>query len=283
MQLPAQLSRNKSNVYKTSFGHILIIAGSQQMLGAGALSALAALRSGAGLVTFAVPKSLNAIAQKKVNNCVMTLPLRETDNQSISLSAYSQLKNKLEKYSAIALGPGLSRDPSTKRFVLKLISNCTKPIVIDADALFAIAGHLQCLKSINSVKILTPHPGEMKQLINRPIKSIEKSRKSTADEFAKKYRCTLLLKGHRTVVASPGKRIYINKTGNTGMATAGCGDVLTGMIAAFLGQGLQGHEAAKFGSYLHGKAGDLAVKSISHISMIASDIIDFIPAAIKKG
>lgn len=282
MQLPTLLSRRKPNVYKNKFGHALILAGSKQMLGAAALSSLSAIRSGCGLVTSGIPESLNSTAQKKISNEIMTLPLKETKEQSVAFSAFRQVQNLYSKYNVIAIGPGMTTHPGTQKFILKIIAASPHPLIIDADAINTIAGNLKILTLTKTIKILTPHPEEMARLTNLKKKFIESNRKKVAVGFAIKYNCILLLKGSRTIVASEKGKIYINKTGNPGMATAGSGDVLTGMIAAFVGQGLPAFDATKYGAYLHGKAGDMAAKSKSRLSMIASDIIDFIPEAIKN-
>lgn len=282
MRLPTQLSRRKKNSHKNDFGHVLILAGSKRMLGAAALTSHATIRSGAGLVTLGIPRSLNTAIQKKIPNEVMTWPLPETPAQSLSFSAYLKIKDYFTKYSLIALGPGLSTEPSTQKLVLKIIENAPLPIVVDADALNALAGHLSSLKKSKSSKILTPHPGEMSRLINKPRKHIQEHRAQIAKDFSNKHNCTLLLKGHRTIVVSKNKRLHVNTTGNAGMATGGSGDVLTGIIAAFMAQGLSGYDAAKYGAFIHGRAGDLAAKAKTQTAMIASDIIVNIPTAIKK-
>ena len=282
MPLPTPLSRRKSNVHKNRFGHVLVLAGSRQMLGAAALTSLAAIRCGAGLVTSGVPQSLNTATQKKVSNAVMTLPLKETSAQTLAFAALKQIKDSYPSYDAIAIGSGLSRNLSTQRLILKIIETSPIPLIIDADALNALCQSLDSLTKTKTLKILTPHPGEMSRLAKKKKNAVEENRKDTARSFARKYHCIVLLKGNKTVVASPQKKVYTNATGNSGMATAGSGDVLTGMIAAFVAQGLSGFEAAKYGAYLHGKAGDLAAKSKSRLAMIAPDIIDCIPAAIKK-
>ena len=283
MRLPTLLLRRNNNTHKNDFGHVLILAGSRRMLGAGALCSISAMRAGAGLVTFGVPQSLNSTALKKISNCIMTMPLTETKDQALSVAAFNQIKKDLFKYDCIAIGPGMSTGSSTQKLILKIIGTSLTPLVIDADALNAVSRNPDVLKKTTTTKILTPHPGEMSRLTGLKKTTIEKNRKDVAQKFAEKYNCILLLKGHNTVVAWPGAKstIYINKTGNPGMSTAGSGDVLTGIIAALVGQGLSGFDAAKFGAYLHGKAGDLAAKKKTKISLIASDIIDFIPAAIK--
>lgn len=282
MQLPTQLSRRNKNVHKNTFGHVLILAGSRNMLGAAALCGLSATRCGAGLVTVGIPKSLNNTLHKKLSPVIMTLPLPETSKQTLSFDAYKQLKTKIKNYNVIALGPGLSQNRSTQKLILKTIETSPKPLVIDADALNALPEHMKNLTKTSTPKILTPHPGEMARLTGIKKSTIEYDRKKISREFSKKHNCTLILKGYQTVVASPDGKTYINKTGNPGMATAGTGDVLTGIIAAFLAQGLGAFNAAKLAVYIHGKAADLAVKKQTRLSMIATDIIENIPGAITQ-
>lgn len=274
MPLPAPLSRSNPRSSKKDFGHVLIIAGSPAMLGAAALSSLAAMRSGAGLVTAAVGRGLNLTLQKKISHVVMTKPLAQSRSGAFSPKAYSQIKKIWDQYDAIAIGPGLGREPGTQQLTRQVIIHCPKPLVIDADALFALAGHVQILLKARGPCILTPHGGEMSRLTNQSVRTIEASRLKTARDFAHRYHCVLLLKGYRTIVASPEGKTYINHTGNVGMATAGSGDVLTGMITAFLGQGMSPFDAAKYGAYYHGKAGDSAAIKKSKAAMIASDIIE---------
>jgi hydroxyethylthiazole kinase-like uncharacterized protein yjeF len=282
MPLPAPLLRRNPKAHKNQFGHVLILAGSPTMLGAAALSGLAAMRSGAGLVTLGVPKSLNLTLQKKISPVIMTWPLPETSQQTFSLLAYQDLKKRLNSFQAIAIGPGLSQNTNTQRFILKVIENVKQPLVIDADALNAISENTRSLTKISNTKVLTPHPGEMARLTHLPKVYIEGHRQTVAKDFAKTHKVILLLKGHETIVASADGEIYVNKTGNPGMATAGSGDVLTGMIAAFLAQGLSGFEAAKWAAFLHGRAGDLAAKAKTKISIIAMDIVENIPRAMAR-
>jgi NAD(P)H-hydrate epimerase len=282
MRLPAPLLRHNPNCHKNDFGHVLILAGSKRMLGAAALACTSAMRAGAGLVTLGIPESLNSAAQKKISSVVMTLPLQETKEQSLSLKAFPAIKKELGRYDVIALGPGLSQNPSTKKFILKMISSLNKPMVIDADALNALAGNLDTLCKSENIKILTPHPGEMSRLIKRSVHFIENNRKAVAQDFAKKYHCIVILKGHKTIVASPKGKIYINKTGNAGMAKAGTGDVLTGIIAALLAQHMDSFEAAQIAVFLHGKAGDMAARQKGKSSLIATDIIETLPLAFKN-
>lgn len=282
MQLPLPLLRNKPHRHKNDFGHVLILAGSSSMLGAAALVGLAAMRCGAGLTTIGIPKSLNPSLQQKISPVIMTLPLPETKEGTLSKTAYATIMSKLKNVQVLALGPGLSGDPTTQNLILRIIANCPLPMVIDADALTALAQDISVLQKNTSPKILTPHPGEMARLTGYKKDFIENSRKKIAGDFARNYHCTLVLKGHQSIVASVKGELSVNSTGNVGMATAGSGDVLTGMIAAFLAQGLAAYDAARLGVYLHGLAGDLAAKEKTAISLIATDIIEKIPLALKK-
>jgi hydroxyethylthiazole kinase-like uncharacterized protein yjeF len=280
MRLPTPLSRRNKNVYKNTFGHVLILAGSQNMLGAAALASLSAMRSGSGLVTVGIPESLNKTMQQKVSHVVMTLPLPETSQGSINVPAFKTMQEYFKKIQVIALGCGMTTQPGTVKFIHKIISASPVPLVIDADGLNALAGHLKILKQTRTSKILTPHPGEFARLLGIKKERVEANRSKLCSAFAKKWNCILLLKGPNTIVAS-SDQVYINKTGNAGMATAGSGDVLTGMIASFLGQGLSPFDAAKYGAYCHGKAGDRAAQSVSRTSLIATDLIDAIPHVLK--
>ena len=281
-ELPLILSRSNPRQYKNNFGHVFILAGSAPMLGAAALTALSVMRSGAGLVTLGVPQSLNPAAQKKISNVIMTLPLRETKDHCVSSAAFKRIKEYLRRCNVLALGPGLSRNPSAQKLVLRLIKAIDLPVVIDADGLNNLAGHLRILKKQKAVRILTPHPGEMARLIKVSIACVESDRKKTALRFAKKYNCVVLLKGHRTIVASPDGRVTINGTGNVGMATAGSGDVLTGVVSSFIAQGVETNQAVRSAAYIHGLAGDLAAKDLGKASLIATDLIDYLPQAFKK-
>lgn len=282
MKLPVPLLRGKLDSYKNQFGHVGVLAGSRNMLGAAALTSLAALRSGAGLVTVAVPQGLNKTAHKKIAHEIMTLPLKATRQETPSLASFEQIRQNYGRFDVLAVGPGLSRHPSTQRLVLKILATCPKPLVVDADALYALIGHDDVLQKTGIAKILTPHLEEMARLIHRHKNEVANNCRQLALEFAQRHHCVVVLKGHRSLVASGEGEIYINTTGNPGMATAGSGDVLTGMIASLLGQGLPAFDAAKWATYWHGKAGDLAAKRKTRAAMIASDIIDYIPEALRR-
>ena len=278
MRLPTRLLHRSPEAHKGDFGHIFILAGSVRFSGAAVLCAGGALRSGAGLVTLGIPKSLITPVIKIKPKEAMILPLAETKEGTLSLSAFRKLKDFCKNISVLVVGPGLSQNKSTQALARKVISKINKPMVIDADGFNALSGGLK----IPQDTILTPHPGEMARLLWVSVKKIQSERIKAAVTFAKRHRVILALKGHNTVVADYKGNLYVNKTGNPGMATAGSGDVLTGMIAAFLGQKLNAFEAAKYAVYLHGLAGDLAAREKTQLSLIASDIIDYIPKAIRK-
>ena len=284
MRLPTQLLRRKANTNKSDFGHIFILAGSSSYSGAAVLCAEAALRSGSGLVTLGIPQSLNSPLIRIKPEEIMTLPLPETASGSLSIKAYAKIKFFAQKVNIIVIGPGLTRDKSTQALVRRVIKNITKPMLIDADGLNALTGYLKLLlltSDSRSTTILTPHPGEMARLLGISVKEVQKNRRGLVLKFSRRYKTTLVLKGYHTLVGDSKGSLYLNKTGNPGMASAGSGDVLAGMISAFLGQGLDAFSAAKYGVYLHGLAGDLAAEEKTQISLIASDIIGKIPEAIK--
>lgn len=285
MRLPAQLLQRRPDAHKGDFGHIFVLAGSARFSGAAVLCASAAMRAGAGLVTIGIPQGINnAIIRIKPEEA-MTLPLLQTRAGTIGENAYKEIKKFAQSVDKLVIGPGLSQNTSTQRLIRKVITGINKAMVIDADGLNALAGHLDILRkpgTVNREAILTPHPGEMARLSGASVARVQASRIELSKEFAKAHKVVLVLKGQRTVVADHAGNTYINKTGNPGMASAGSGDVLAGMIAAFLGQGLTAFEAAKYAVYLHGVAGDLAAKEKTQLSLIASDIIEEIPQAIKR-
>jgi len=280
MRLPALLSRRNSNVHKNQFGHVLVLAGSSRMLGAAALCGLAAMRTGAGLVTIGVAKSLNLTLQSKISNTIMTMPLVETSGH-IAFGAYAQVKKIFSKYQAVAIGPGMGQEAGTKKFVFKIIRECPLPVVVDADALNILSLDVNILNHAQGPRILTPHCGEMARLTGLTRQAVEKGRLKIARDFARCFECVVVLKGHRTIVASPSGKTYVNTTGNSGMATAGSGDVLTGMIAALVGQGSKPFVSAKIACHWHGLAGDYAAKKTGKLSLIAADLIDQIGIAAK--
>lgn len=282
MRLPTRLLQRKLNSHKGDYGHILILAGSSKFSGAALLCAEAALRAGAGLVTLGIPKSINPALIKNKAKEVMTLPLAETKEKTLSLAAFAKIIAFLKNTDVLIIGPGLGKNKSTYALIRKIIKKINIPAVIDADALNALNNYLGILKSHTCELILTPHQMEMSRLFSIDVNLIKKSRKLIAKKYAKYYNSVIILKGHNTVVTDGSKNLYINKTGNPGMATAGSGDVLSGIAGAFLGQGLDSFKAAKYATYIHGLAGDIAANNKTQMGLIASDIVDYIPDAIKR-
>jgi len=281
MRLPAQLLRRKADSHKGDYGHILILAGSSRFSGAGLLCAESALRSGAGLVTLGVPESINLALIKVKPRELITFPLPETKEGTLSLTAFSKISVLLKGVDVLIIGPGLGRNKSTYALVRKVMHKAIQPKVVDADALNALSGFPAVLKAHKGQLILTPHQKEMSRLFDIDVNLIKNNRKMIAKKYAKHYNSIIILKGHNSIVTDGLKKFYINRSGNPGMATAGSGDVLSGITGAFLAQGLDSFQAAKYATYVHGLAGDLAAKDKTQMGLIASDIIDRIPDALK--
>lgn len=267
--------------HKGDFGHLLIIAGSLGKTGAAALCALGALRSGAGLVTIASPRSVNPIIAGLVMEA-MTAPVAETLDQTMASDAIAVLLTLVRGKKAVALGPGLSLHPETQALIRTLVPKLSCPVVIDADALTAIAGHEAAVANNSAPVILTPHPGEMGRLLGCSTEQVEQDRPAAAREAARRYHAWVILKGAHTLLADPSGRLWINPTGNPGMATGGTGDVLTGVVGGLLAQSCPLPEAAAAAIYLHGLAGDLAAKELGEAGMIAGDLAARLPAAIRR-
>ena len=266
--------------HKGDFGRILIVAGSLGRTGAAHLAALGALRSGAGLVTVATPRSsLPILASMGAE--YMTEPLDETPAGSIDYAAVDRV---LEiKADVIAIGPGLGQDPSTAAFVQSLVERAGVPLILDADALNAFAEEPERLVGRDGVDmIITPHPGEMARLLDTAVEAVQKDRLNAAREFASSHKLHVILKGHRTVIAGPDNRAFLNLTGNPGMATGGTGDVLAGMVGAWFAQLLDAEAACKIAVYLHGAAGDLAEADEGEVSLLAGDLAGRIGDAILE-
>jgi NAD(P)H-hydrate epimerase len=256
--------------HKGDFGRVLIVAGALGRTGAAHLSAMGALRSGAGLVTVATPRSCVGILAS-MGAEYMTEPLDETPFGALHFAALDRLF-ELDA-DVIAVGPGIGRDPGTVAFVHGLLERAGVPVVVDADGLNAFASDPDRLMGRDGVDVIvTPHPGEMSRLLGAGIESVQRDRLDHARRFASGHRVHVVLKGHRTIVATPEGRAFVNLTGNPGMATGGTGDLLTGMIAAWVAQLLDAEAACKLAVYLHGSAGDLAAAETGDVSLIASDI-----------
>jgi NAD(P)H-hydrate epimerase len=266
----------KQDIHKGDRGHLLILAGSTGKTGAATLTALGALRAGAGLVTLGVPKSLNPILENKLTEA-MTVPLPETGDGSISLEAEEDIKGLMEGKTALAIGPGLSTNSETLGVVRDIVASCPLPMVIDADGINALSGDLKALADPKENKILTPHPGEMGRLIGQTSRDVQHDRVGTVIHFVKKYGCHLALKGARTLIGEPNGEIYINPTGNPALSSGGSGDVLTGLIGGFLARGWPVAKAAIAGVYLHGMAADFLEECMGQAGVLASELLNALP------
>jgi NAD(P)H-hydrate epimerase len=272
-----RLARRARDTHKGDFGRVLVVAGSSGMMGAACLTAQAALRSGAALVTLAVPRSLQDVAATKLTS-VMTLALAETPARSFSPRALEELRTAAKDFDCVAAGPGLGRHPETVLFAQQLPTVLEGPLVLDADGLFALAEKPENLLR-EAPTVITPHPGEMARLTGLRVGEVQANRREHAAAFAQRYRCVTALKGAGTVVTD-GQRLYVNTTGNPGMATAGSGDVLTGMIAGLLPQMKDVFSAAVLAVYAHGLAGDRARDRLGEVGLTAEDILAEVPLAL---
>lgn len=285
--LPPRAEGRDSN--KGTFGTALLLAGSQGLIGAAVLCAEAAARTGAGLTTLAVPQDAQSAAQARVSPVVMTRGLPQTPHGALALAALEPALALAQRAQAVGLGPGLggTHDPDTRAFVRGFVSRCPVPLVIDADALNILSAEPDHgavrLQARPAPTVLTPHPAEMARLLGIDTSAVQADRRSAVETAAARFGCTVLLKGARTLIASPQGTLHVNATGNAGMATGGMGDTLTGIITALLAGGLAGHEAASAGAYLHGLAGDLVAGAHGgKAGLLATDIIDTLPRAIAR-
>ncbi|KKM25359.1 hypothetical protein LCGC14_1595770 [marine sediment metagenome] len=282
-EMAALLPERPSNAHKGDFGHVLVLAGSRGKTGAAFMSSGACLRAGAGLVTLGGPETLDTAYQKRVTE-QMYLPLPDTGKGALSEKALEPVLSFIkERATVLAMGPGMGTEPETVKLVRGLIRESPVPMVLDADALNALKGNPSTLRNAKAPVVITPHPGEFSRLMDKAamaIKDIEADRIGSALAFAKKTGVTVLLKGAPTVTATLDGQSYINPTGNPGLAKAGSGDVLTGIVAALLAQGLSAGNSAVLGAYLHGLAADIAVtEGTSARSLIASDVMKSLPSA----
>ena len=272
-----RLPRRPRDSHKGDFGRVLLIGGSRGMAGAMGLAGMSALRGGAGLVTLAVPEPcVNTIPGFEPS--YMTAPLAADDQGRISGSSRDDLVNLLAHADVVACGPGLGRSEAVVDFVCWLYETIEQPAIFDADGLNALAARPEALTRSGGPRVLTPHPGEFARLRGNERKE---GNRQLAVECAEKWKCVLVLKGHRTIVTD-GSDTFDNPKGNAGMATGGSGDVLTGLIAALLGQGLSPLDAARLGVYVHGRAGDLGAEKLGQVSLIARDLIEYLPAALME-
>jgi NAD(P)H-hydrate epimerase len=275
------IPKRPTNTHKGEYGHTLVLAGSRGKGGAAGLTGLAALRAGAGLVTLAVPESCHQALEFNPLE-TMTVALPETKSGCVSTKAVDVIMETLKGKNALAIGPGLSTDKETVRLLETLLPQVECPLIIDADGINALGKSGKLIDQIRAETVLTPHPKEMSRLSGWSVQDILNQRIERAGEYAQEHNITLLLKGARTVVAFADGTVLINPTGNPGMATAGSGDVLTGLIAGLISQGLSVPSATSAGAFIHGMAGDIYAEANHLIPLIASDLLDKVPEAIKR-
>ncbi len=274
------LPKRSPFAHKGDCGHVLVVAGSAGKTGAACMTASSALRVGAGLVTLGIPASLNSLASAGALEA-MTLPLPETEEASLDLSALEPILEASDRVQVLVLGPGLTIHQSTVALVHRLVQESPLPMVIDADGLNALAQRIEILSGREAPTLLTPHPGEMARLVGRSTGEVQGERVEVTQRLAREKGVFVALKGARTAVAEPGGRAWINPTGNSGMASAGMGDVLTGAVAGLLAQGMEPLDALLSGVYLHGLAGDLASETLGKRGYLASDVIAALPRALS--
>jgi NAD(P)H-hydrate epimerase len=278
-QVPALPSR-AADATKGRFGRVLVVAGSRGMSGAAVLCGTAALRGGAGLVRVATPAEVCPVVAAG-SPCYMTAPLPADGNGRLDAAGETELLDLAGASDVVAAGPGLGRSPSLTDLLTALISRTTTPVVLDADGLNAFQQDPGRLKGRAAPLVLTPHPGEFGRLLGTDAAAVQARRQELAVRFAAENGLVLVLKGQGTVVTD-GRRVYVNPTGNPGMATGGTGDVLTGLVAALVGQGLEPFAAAVLGVHCHGLAGDYARDDLGEASLIATDLLHYLPRALRN-
>lgn len=279
-ELRKALIPRRGDSHKGDFGHILVIAGSTGKTGAASMTSEASLRSGAGLVTLAIPESLNQILEMKLTE-VMTEPIPDEGRGFFGKAGLEKLLSLCQGKDLILLGPGIGTHPETVEVVKEIVTSFPKPLVIDANGLNCISKDVDILTGAKAPLILTPHPGEIARLRKISTKEVQERRIDMAREFAKEYGLYLVLKGARTLISSPHGHVFINPTGNPGMATAGMGDVLTGMIGGFVAQNMPIIDALKLAVFLHGYCGDKAKEQWGERALIATDVMAKIPEILK--
>ncbi len=274
-------TRRRRDGHKGTYGHLLVLAGSKGKTGAAVMAGKAALRMGAGLVTIGTADAaVSGVARGMME--LMTEPLPDTSEGTISAGAVAAAERIARGKDAVVLGPGLTIHPSTAEFVRTLIPRIKVPLLVDADGLNILAGHLELLRAAAGPVVLTPHPGEFGRLTGLSVSEVQARRLELAPRFARDHNVILVLKGFRTIVAAPNGRVSINPTGNPGMATGGSGDVLSGMIGSLLVQNKDALGATRAAVYVHGLSGDLAAARLSEKALIAGDLIRFLPSAVKS-
>jgi len=277
----ALLPHRAPDSHKGDFGKLFVLAGSEGFTGAAALTAESSLRSGAGLTVLGCPSGLNDIFESLLTE-VITKPLPDVrKRRCLALRGLGEIREMIKWSDAVAVGPGIGTYHETRDLIFRLISKLDKPAVFDADALNILAKNNDYLKNHSAPLVISPHHAEMSRLTGKSVAEIEEDRIDITREFASHYNLVCILKGAPSVIADPSGHVWLNPTGNEGMATAGSGDVLTGLIGALLAQGLMDIDAAVLGCYIHGMAGELACEKLGSFGMIAGDIMRFLPEAFK--
>ncbi len=278
------LPRRKRNSHKGTYGHILMIGGAAGYAGAIAMAARAATRSGVGLVTAVVPRGISSMVSTAVLEA-MIHGAGETESGSLVSDCWAPWRDRLDEFSAVLVGPGLTRHDESRLLVRQILKDCPVPLIMDADALNVIEGgldELRCLRRAGCSLIITPHPGEMGRLMKCSAGEVQSTRFTAAVESAEKAHAVVVLKGAGTLVAEQGQALNINMTGNPGMATGGMGDVLSGLLAGLLAQGMKPFDAARTAVYIHGQAGDEAAYENTEYCLTAGDVIDSLPYAFQR-
>jgi NAD(P)H-hydrate epimerase len=282
----AVVPKRRPDGHKGTFGAVLIIAGSRNFSGAAVLAGMAAVRSGCGLIRLAIPDGIADVVSSDVIEAVK-IPLPQTDTEALSPAALESLLEMSAEAQAIAIGPGIGTDRRTQELELDFLAEVEKPTVVDADGINNLVGHLALLSRAKAPLVLTPHPGEFSRLTGLKPADINADRVGSARRFATERKVVLVLKGASTVIAAPDGTVFVNPTGNSGLAKGGTGDVLTGLITGLMAQGMSPLDAACAGVYLHGLAADVAVQSLTEYCLAAGDLPDFLPqafaAVIKEG
>lgn len=280
INIPDQIPPRKQDAHKGTFGEVLFIAGARGYLGAPYFSALSFLKAGGGYSRLAAPASVSSFIATKGSEIVM-IPQKETPSGSIAFDNKDSLLELANKMDMVVMGPGLSLNEETQELVRYLAENIEKPLLIDGDGITAISKNLNCIKRRDKTTIITPHPGEMSRITGVGVQEIRKDRIGLVERTAKELNAIVVLKEGISFIGRPDGKVFINMSGNSGMSTAGSGDVLNGSIAAMYGQGMPIEEAVKAGVFIHGLAGDLAADAIGQDGMTAQDILNFMPSAVR--
>ena len=280
-EIASALPPRPGDGHKAAMGHVLVLAGSRGYTGAASLTCMGAFRSGCGLVTLGIPRSLNTIFETKLTE-VITKPLPETEAITLGLEAENEILDIAGRVQSLAIGPGLAKHPEMQALVRKLIMTVSKPMVIDADGLNILEGDISVLGKRQAPTVITPHPGEMGRMLGIKADQVQKERINISKEMSTKHEIVTVLKGAKTIIAGTDGNVFINPTGNPGMATAGTGDILTGVISSLIARGMDCLEAAKAGVFIHGLAGDIAAEAVGEESLIAGDLLNCLPEAFKS-